>query len=151
RPCERAERRVGQEVERSLQLLWGDVQFSITGQFLPGCRPHMAQVVEPTIAQSLHRLGPDERDLGVVEITAPAHRSPVRQARSEPMTRGTGCGKSARPDLWEPREGNDPGPPGRTTQSFQSLAQQVTLSPKRHSSCGTRAGGAAPPPLAAPS
>jgi len=32
---------------------------------------------------------------------------------SEAMTRGAGCGKSARPDLWEPREGNLPGPPGR--------------------------------------
>ena len=32
---------------------------------------------------------------------------------SESLDRGAGCGSSARPDLWEPRVGNRPRPPGR--------------------------------------
>ena len=32
--------------------------------------------------------------------------------RSEAVIRGAGCGKSARPDLWELRVGNHPEPPG---------------------------------------
>ena len=38
-------------------------------------------------------------------------RAQCAPSLSEPMIRGAGCGKSACPDLREPREGNDPGPP----------------------------------------
>src|SRR5690606_39276824 len=38
-------------------------------------------------------------------------------SRSERVDRGAGCGKSARPDLWEPRGSNPPGPPGRPAPS----------------------------------
>ena len=39
-------------------------------------------------------------------------RDGVLPTRSEIVDRGAGCGSSARPDLWEPRGGNNPGPPG---------------------------------------
>jgi len=33
-------------------------------------------------------------------------------SRGKSITRGAGCVNRACPDLWEPRGGNDPGPPG---------------------------------------
>src|SRR5690606_38341242 len=45
-------------------------------------------------------------------------------ARSEPVTRGTGCGKPARPGLWEPRAGNGPGPPSwSSTRDSHRISQ----------------------------
>ena len=41
--------------------------------------------------------------------------------RSETIERGAGCGSSARPDLWEPREGNFPGPPDRWGQRLPNM------------------------------
>jgi len=40
-----------------------------------------------------------------------AYRAQRSDSRSEPVDRGAGCGKSARPVPWEPREGDLPGPP----------------------------------------
>ena len=57
-------------------------------------------------------------DLGEVSAAAPAlpacpaaRGSQCVSLRSETVDRGTGCGSSAGPDLWEPRVGNHPRPP----------------------------------------
>jgi len=39
----------------------------------------------------------------------------IRDSRSESLVRGAGCVNRARPDLWEPWEGNFPGPPDQNS------------------------------------
>jgi len=47
------------------------------------------------------------------ETWSRVNESPTNRAGSELMRRRTGCGKSARPDLWESRGSNPPGRPGQ--------------------------------------
>src|SRR5690606_18956084 len=72
----------------------------------------------------------------------PGHRGPLAAASlvARPRLRGAGCGKSARPDLWEARVGNDPGPPDLLTRGERRLACLAATSraPRRCSfGCGS--------------
>ena len=60
-----------------------------------------------------HDLGALRSSARTLSIAHAARRSQCLSCRSESLDRGTGCGSSARPVLWEPRVSNRPGPPGR--------------------------------------
>jgi hypothetical protein len=72
---------------------------------------YLAEVAQPALVE-----GPDDVDTHeptACGLSAAAGSCrPFHLSRSEPVTRRTGCGKSARPGPWEPRGSNPLGPPG---------------------------------------
>ncbi len=55
------------------------------------------------------------------------------RARSKSIARGAGCPNWASPDLWEPRVGNCPWPPGqRVEQAWRTLQSGLRLCPVHH-------------------
>ena len=93
--------------------------FGITGnaralaRALLASRTGVAPVARPALVACGHDLGALRSSARTLSIAHAARRSQCLSCRSESLDRGTGCGSSARPVLWEPRVSNRPGPPGR--------------------------------------
>ena len=98
------------EAERALRLLRHHLQ--LRGARSLQARHHPRVVACP--AAALAKRDVVEADGGAaadVLAAATSHRAPVGAPRSESMSRRAGCVSCACPDLWGPREGNDPGLP----------------------------------------
>ena len=109
----RAARGTESQVARPLCLLRHHRERSVIGAVPARGPPTMAQMAQPT-----GRANTD--DVGAVRPCAERLSSPCGASRpqciplsSETIVRGAGCPSGASPDLWEPRVGNRPRPPGR--------------------------------------
>ena len=109
----RAARGTESQVARPLCLLRHHRERSVIGAVPARGPPTMAQMAQPT-----GRANTD--DVGAVcpcaeRLSPPcgASRAQCVPLSSETIVRGAGCLNWASPDLWEPRVGNCPRPPGR--------------------------------------
>ncbi len=98
------------EATRALRLLWRDRELPRSRSLPPRGETPVVQVAQPPITEQPYVLDRDGTALGALPASNPVHLAP-RSSRSEPVIRGAGCGSSARPDLWEPRARDRPGPP----------------------------------------
>ena len=100
------------QAARALCLLRHDGELPGAAAIPHRSRSEMVQVARPEKLERAH-------DMGTIHAPAEDLSSPpcARGAQcvplsSETIVRGAGCGKAACPDLWEPRAGNCPRPPG---------------------------------------
>ncbi len=71
----------------------------------------VAQMAESALLERTNAVGEVQQTATALPV-APSPCRTHSQYRSKTMNRGAVCGSSARTDLWEPRGGNNPGPPG---------------------------------------
>ena len=114
----RAARGTESQVARPLCLLRHHRERSVIGAVPARGPPTMAQMAQPT-----GRANTD--DVGAVRPCAERLSPPCGASRaqcvplsSETIVRGAGCLNWASPDLWEPRVGNCPRPPGRCANPY---------------------------------
>ena len=114
----RAARGTESQVARTLCLLRHHRERCVIGAVPARGPPTMAQMAQPT-----GRANTD--DVGAVcpcaeRLSPPcgASRAQCVPLSSETIVRGAGCPSGASPDLWEPRVGNCPRPPGRCANPY---------------------------------
>ena len=97
---------------RSLPVLRGDRQRTRLSHLPPAGSTPVADLAESALAGSPPELGGVSASPPPLSPHPTARRPQHSPSGSESVGRGAGCPNWARPDLWEPREGNLPGPPG---------------------------------------
>ena len=97
---------------RSLPVLRGDRQRTRLSHLPPAGPTPVADLAESALAGSPPELGGVSASPPPLSPHPTARRPQHSPSGSESVGRGAGCPNWARPDLWEPREGNLPGPPG---------------------------------------
>ena len=127
----RAARGTESQVARPLCLLRHHRERSVIGAVPARGPPTMAQMAQPT-----GRANTD--DVGAVcpcaeRLSPPcgASRAQCVPLSSETIVRGAGCPSGASPDLWEPRVGNRPRPPGRCANPTYGLPEHQCPSSHR--------------------
>ncbi len=107
----RPARIAGSEAARALRVLRDYRKLAGHQQLLAGDETYVAQVARPQRPAEAGPMGQVCADSATIPPSTSAHRPSAASSCSESVDRGAGCVNRARPDLWDPWEGNFPGAP----------------------------------------
>lgn len=102
----------GPEASGALRLLRYHRELAAPPVLPPSGRADLEAMARPPLPQGPSVLGLVCPAHGPIPVATRQSRPFSISSRSKPVTRGAGCVKGARPDLWEAGVGNGPGPPG---------------------------------------
>ena len=112
------------EASRALRILRDHRELRGAGTLHLRGGTSMAEVAQPPLSTEEDALGPLPAAPSAVPAPAATRRSPRQPSRGEPVIRGAGCRRSARPDLWG--AGRKPRPP-RQLKTVDARLRQLRI------------------------